>query len=246
MLNCLKLFLIPRRASSRLLFLIFNLFFVGNKLGDFLGFLGFGLLWRLGLGFLWLGNWCNFRLYFSAGTIFLGNDFVGVSNVSPAEPHVTAFFGSSNSTWLSLGVASTALMLFSSFFGYLGLAARADIFVRLFSLKKPPDAVDKVFLVSTTNLETVILAELIQNSSGTIVEIVTVLHGTGVFNLVGFENLLTLGFAGRIRNGVTEDMLEDSFDTLVNKINEGFFYFIGLKIVFGNKGVDDVFDGRHF
>ena len=261
----LRYALIPRRATSRVLFIKWNgvaslrflffwvfLLFVSHELrGDwgcllflrsclrflrflrFLGGLGNGLLGSSGSGCgLFVG--------------FLGDDLVGVGDVPPAKPHVVTLLGTGDTARLSLGVASTALVFLGSLLVGLGLTTGALVLVGGLALEEPPDTVDQVLLVAPTNLEVVILAELVENPGGAVVEVIAVLHGAGVLDLVGLENLLALGFGRRFRNRLLDDVLEDPLDDFVHKVDDGLLDLIGVEGVLGDEGVNDGLDGRHF
>jgi len=166
--------------------------------------------------------------------------------VPPAKPHVVALLGAGDTTRLSLGIAATAFVLLGCLLVGLGLAAGALVLVGGLALEKPPDTVDEILLVATANLEIVILAELVEDPGGAVVEVVAVLNGAGVLDLVGLENLLALGFGRRIRNGLGHEMLDNTLDALVHKVDDRFLDLVGVEGVLGDEGVDDGLDRRHF
>ena len=98
-----------------------------------------------------------------------------------------------------------------------------------------PNAVHQILLVST-NLEAMILAELIEDSGGAVSEILDVGALGRIFDLFGFENLLGF-FVVRAGNLFAKDMLEEIFHASCYECTEVVFDG-GVDLVLGDEGID--------
>jgi len=152
--------------------------------------------------------------------------------------------GTGNTARFALGIAARTLVLLSCFLFLLGLVAGALVFLGHLALEEAPDTIHQNLLVAA-NLEAVLLAELIQNSGGAVVELVASLDRGGILDLVGLENLLGLGFGGGIRDRVLHDVLEDTGNALIDEIHNGLLELV-VEFVGVNEGVNDLFEAGHF
>jgi len=106
-----------------------------------------------------------------------------------------------------------------------------------------PHAVLDLLLVAT-NLEPVILAELVENTSGAVVELIDGLAGRRVLDLVSLENLLGLlrvGLGNRGGKHLPVKVLHAP-----EYEYRDFLLDVGVETVLGNEVVDAGFDGSHF
>jgi hypothetical protein len=166
--------------------------------------------------------------------------------VAPAEVVITELLGTGRAT-RGTGDVATGTRKLLGFLLLLGLtfAAAALVLVGTLALDMAPDTVHDLFLVAT-NLETVVLAELVENTSSAVAEIVLVLAASRILNLVSLEDLLGLGSARRtaVRDRLLEDMLEEIAHGVGNQGAKGILDLV-VKLVLGNEGVDAGLDGSH-
>jgi len=167
---------------------------------------GFGLLLGslralgglLGLG---LGS---FELRFSRPFLCL-DKLLRVGDVAVAEVVPTEGLGSRNTALSSCRVFTKTGVFLRVLLLFLGFVAARLVLVRGLSLKMTPNTIHQDTLVST-DLEGLILAELIENSRGAVTEILAVLTESRILNLVSLEHFLGFGSLG---NWMREHMFEE-------------------------------------
>ena len=110
-----------------------------------------------------------------------------------------------------------------------------------------PDTVHEFLLVST-NLKQVVLAELVEDTGGAVPEILLFLAQGRVLNLVSLEDLLGLATGRNLASPVGDllriNMLEETLHALVDEIDERFLDRL-IEFVLGDEGGDDEFESRH-
>jgi len=210
-------------------------------LGNGLRLLGSGLLSRSLRGLSLLG--------YGLGSFGLGwlsvDKLLCVSDVAPAKVTTLELLGARGPARNALDVGSGTRVFLGCALGSLGFVTGTLVIVRAFALNVTPNAVHE-FLLVTTNLEAVVLAELVQHTGGAIAKVVECLTARRVLDLVSLENFLGL-LVGGVCSGdcLAEDVFEEVFHAPGHENTDVVFQF-GVDVVLRDEGVDAGLDAGHF
>ena len=173
------------------------------------------------------------------------DELLGVDDVAPAEVVLAELLVAGNRARGALGVAAGTLVGLGLLLFFLGLVARAHVIVGGLALHEAPDAVHDLGLVAP-NLEVVGLAELVEDAGRAIVELFAGLGDRRIFDLVGLENFLGLGFGLIFRNLGAEVDLDKGFEHLVDEVHKLNVKVGRINLVLRDEPVDDFVESGHF